>query len=151
MTPLYQQRFNTVVGGVLIGLGVLAWATAVFFAVVPNAPAPAPVINTPIVDLQSCRSALVSLGLRATVRNQVEVVVQEDISAQFEEQLERASLASVVCKLPMQSFCMGAGCTPAPGMHMVLSHPKDDTVAASARNNKPAAAPAAKPATTAKP
>lgn len=146
MTPLYQQRFNTIVGGVLIGLGVLAWATSVFFAVVPNAPAPAPVIASPIVDLQSCRSALVSLGLKATVRNNVEVVIQEEISPQFEEQLERASLASVVCKLPMQSFCMGAGCTPSPGMHMVLAPPKDDPGASSSRQGKPVAASTKAPA-----
>lgn len=123
MTPIQQQRFNTVVGGVGIGVGVIAWAIALFFAVVPNDKAPAPVTMAPVVDLNSCKSALSQVGFQAELRANAEVVLMQDLATSGEgvkEQLQMASLASTLCKIPMHTFCMGEGCEAGAGMHMTL-------------------------------
>jgi hypothetical protein len=123
MTPLQQQRFNTAMGGTFLGTGVVAWAVALFFAVVPNAEAPAPVNAAPVVELNSCRATLTQLGFNASIRGGADIVISQPMGPNLQVQLEKASLAASVCKLPLQSFCMGTGCA-TPGMELVLRQPE---------------------------
>jgi hypothetical protein len=145
MTPLQQQRFNTTMGGTLIGVGTVAWAIALFFAVVPNAEAPAPVNAAPIVELNSCRATLNQLGFQATNRGGADVVISQPMGENLQVQLEKASLAATVCKLPLHSFCMGEGCA-APGMEMVLRQPEAKRIGAGVTPLAPAQAATATPA-----
>lgn len=109
MTPLQQRKFNTTLGGVFIAAGLLAWMLAIYFAVKPNEPAPAPVVGLVSIDTQSCRTAWSQLGYLATATN-TDVSAYEALSADPKEQLERATTAILLCKLPLRNFCMGQGC-----------------------------------------
>lgn len=142
MTPEQKRKFNTVFGGIFLGTGIVAWMLTVYFAVSPNAPAPAPVLSAPSVSLTSCRDALSQLGYQVTLK-EPDVTAFEPLSADPKEQLDRASVAALVCKIPMKSFCMGEGCEQ-PGLTLVLRKPVDRSDAASAVKAKEAAA-AAKP------
>ncbi len=128
MTPVQRRQFNTAFGGVFIGLGIIAWILTFYFAMTPNEPAPAPVIATS-VDLQSCRTALAQLGYTATL-NDHDVTAFEPLTANPKDQLERASTAALVCKLPVKSFCMGEGCEQ-PGLTLVVRKPVDRSSVAS--------------------
>ena len=119
MSPEQKRKFNTLFGGVFIATGVLAWGLTTYFALTPNPPKPAPVIGTATIDLPSCRTVLASLGYDAAVTDGT-VVAHEALSANPKEQLQKATLASTVCKLPMKSFCMGEGC-PRPGLTIVVA------------------------------
>lgn len=119
MTPVQQQRFNTIVGGIFIGTGVLAWLLAVAFAVLPNKEAPAPVTMAPYVDMASCAQALRVQGF---VVEQAAAQVEAYMPLAYDNlygQLEKASVAWNLCKVPVQSFCMGDGCEK-PGMTLTL-------------------------------
>lgn len=131
-----------------MGTGIVAWLLAVYFAAVPAQPAPHPVIGTPSVDVNSCRTALTQMGFSATVKGN-EITAFEALSSEPRLQLEKASVAAVLCKIPMKSFCMGEGCAQ-PGMTLVLQKPVE--LGRSARAN-PAegVAAASAPATTASP
>lgn len=125
MTPAQRRQFNTIFGGLFIGLGIIAWILTFYFAMTPNEPAPAPVLGAPSVDLQSCRTALAQLGYTATLKDH-DVTAFEPLSANPKDQLERASTAALVCKLPLKAFCMGDGCEQ-PGLTLVVRKPVDRT------------------------
>lgn len=133
MTPIAQQKFNTAVGIGFLVLGTLAWGFGVFFALVPNEEKPAPVVAAPVVDINSCMRALQDLGYSASVNATQEVIAFEALSDEPLKQLERASLATTVCKLPLQSFCIGEGCEGGAGLYFALKaadEKKDEAVAA---------------------
>jgi hypothetical protein len=123
MTPDQQRKFNTTFGGVFIGAGILAWMLAVYFAVKPNDPAPAPVVGLTTIDVKSCRTAWAQLGYLTTATN-TDVSAYEALSDNPKEQLERASTAILACKLPLRSFCMGQGCE-RPGLSFMVRKPLD--------------------------
>lgn len=130
MTPEQKRKFNTVFGGIFLGVGIVAWMLTVYFAVSPNEPAPAPVAGAPSVNLASCRDALAQLGFQATLKDQ-DLTAYEPLSANPKDQLDRASIAALVCKIPLKSFCMGDGCEQ-PGMTLVLRKPVDRSDASAA-------------------
>lgn len=124
MSPQSQQKFNTLTGSLLLVLGLFAWGTAVFYALVPNKEVPPPVITAPQVDLTSCTRALVDLGYQASVNSTTKAVEAfERIGDDPERQLEKASLGVKVCGLQLQTFCAGEGCTPRPGISFSLVEP----------------------------
>lgn len=118
MSPEQQRKSNTVLGGVFLGTGAVAWILALFFAVVPNPPVPTPVSGASKVDLSSCRAALTELGYTATLEGP-RIRLFEPLTASPKEQLEKASIAATVCKLQMKEFCMGTTCQN-PGLSMIL-------------------------------
>ncbi len=151
MSPEQRRKFNTAAGGLFIGAGVVAWALAVYFAVTPNPPKPAPTAGTALVDLGSCRSALSVLGYQATLKGD-EIEAFEPMGADPKDQLERASVATTMCKLQMKTFCVGEGCEK-PGLSFTLARPANPTPKAAAAKPAQGAkpAPGAKPAQGAKP
>jgi hypothetical protein len=118
MSPEQKRKFNTVFGGVFLGGGIVAWALTVYFAMTPNPPRPTPVVGMPTIDLSSCRSVLAGFGYDAKVKDS-DVIAYEPLSASPKDQLQKATLAATVCKLPMKSFCMGEGCAQ-PGLTVVV-------------------------------
>jgi len=147
MSPIQQQRFNTILGGTFLATGLVAWAMAFFFAVIPNEEAPAPVIAAPVIDLNSCQAALRDLGYSVTVENNSLLSAFEPLTSEPLKQLEKASLAATVCKLPMRTFCMGEGCE-APGLTLTLLRPVDGRSAPPQTQPRPATPAAAPGATT---
>lgn len=138
MTPQSQQKFNTLTGSLLLVLGLFAWGTAVFYALVPNKEVPPPVITAPLVDQQSCVRALVDLGYQASVNNTTKAVEAfERIGDDPERQLEKASLGVKVCGLQLQAFCAGEGCTPRPGISFTLVEPMPEPDKKQAEAAKP--------------
>lgn len=127
MTPEQTRKFNTAFGGLFIGAGVLAWMLAVYFSVAPNEPAPAPVVVNSSIDLGSCRNTLAELGYTANVQDG-SVTAYEPLTADPQAQLNRATVAALVCRIPMKSFCMGEGCEQ-PGLTLVLRKPMDRSTA----------------------
>lgn len=143
MTPVQQQRFNTVVGGILIGSGILAWLIALFFSVMPNDEAPAPVSMQPYVNMASCQAALQQLGYSVTAKaSDLEVFepIGEASPHEVRAKFEKASLAWTLCQVPVQAFCAGEGCE-LPGISMTLRGPiGKPRSAGNAAPSKPAAA-----------
>jgi hypothetical protein len=117
MTPLQRRAFNTYFGGLLLVLGLGAWGIAGYFAAVPRAPAP-PKVATVAIDTASCQIALTELGYSVTDRGS-EIIVFEPLGSMPREQLEKASIAVTLCRLPLATFCMGEGCS-RPGVHLTL-------------------------------
>lgn len=124
MTPLAQQKFNTFAGGLLLGIGVVAWLTSVAFAVIPNDEAPAPVHMAPVVRLESCAAALRQLGYAASVKGE-EVVASEPLAEDVARQLEKASIGVLVCKLPLHQFCYGNQSCDQEGLSFTLRRPAE--------------------------
>jgi hypothetical protein len=123
MNPEAQRKFNLIFGGMFLALGIVTWLMAVFFAVVPNQPAPAPLMGTPSIDIPSCRAAMQQLGYTGvSSANENEVSAHEDLTVDVKGQLEKASIGALVCKLKLQSFCMGPGCE-RPGLSFTLRRP----------------------------
>lgn len=143
MNPVQQQRFNTIVGGLLIGTGVIAWLIALFFAVLPNDEAPAPVTMEPFVDMASCEVSLRNLGYQVERRGP-EVEAHEPFGVDVSAQLTKASVAWSFCQVPVQSACIGEGCE-RPGVTLIvrgtLGEPRS---ANSPRKATPPKTPAAK-------
>jgi len=121
MTPQQRKTFNTLFGTLLLSVGLVSWGLTAYFAVTPQEPAPAPVASRAPVDLGSCRNALAELGYSAVVQ-QGKVEATTPLTGNPQEQLERASVAVLVCQLELESFCMGEGCDN-PGVNFVLKQP----------------------------
>lgn len=150
MTPDQQRKFNTAFGGIFIAGGFICLAMALWFAIKPNDPAPHPVLGGTTIDLQSCRKAVQDLGFVAQLKGQ-DVTAHQALSDDPQAQLERASTAILVCKLPLHSFCMGQGCEQ-PGLSFTVRKPvelKIDAPPPEAEEAAPAA-PAKTPARPAK-
>lgn len=128
MTPEQRRHFNTVFGGVLLSLGIIAWLLAGYFSIAPRAPAP-PLLNAKSVDLSSCRSALSELGYRATERPNEVLAFEALDPPRAQAQLEKASIAVNLCHLSLHTFCVGDGCEQ-PGITLVLRKPVEAAVTA---------------------
>lgn len=122
MSPLSQQKFNTYVGGLMLGVGVLAWLGAIAYAVFPNDEAPAPVHLTPVVRLDSCATALRQLGYTVDIEGE-DIKAFEPYGTDLQRQLEKASIGTTVCKLPLQAFCLGNQTCEKPGLNFTLRRP----------------------------
>lgn len=131
MTPEQKRKFNTSFGTVFMTFGVLAWGLAAYYAFTPNPPKPAPAIMAPSVDLNSCRNALSSLGFMVSVSGD-DITAFQAIGENPREQLERTSVAALICKLPVKEFCMGEGCEK-PGISITLDGRKDSGTPAPAK------------------
>lgn len=134
MSPEQKRKFNSVFGGVFMASGLVAWGLTAWFAITPNPPKPAPVINAATIDMASCSQSLIRLGYQTTVKDK-EVTAFEQLMADPKDQLQRATVASTLCRLPLKSFCMGEGCDK-PGVTIVVS--SDET-----KRTPPSSAPAA--------
>lgn len=132
MTPEQQKKFNTTFGGIFLSVGIIAWLLTFYFAMTPNAPAPAPMVAAPSVDLESCRAALGQMGFSASVKDR-EVTAFQSLGESPKNQLETASIATLMCKLPLKSFCMGDGCDQ-PGLTIVMRKPLDKAALDEASN-----------------
>ena len=145
MSPENRRKFNTFFGSLFLSTGLVAWAVSAYYAVTPNPPKPVPIASSALIDLQSCRSALASMGFQATMKSKNEVSAFEPLGADPQGQLQKASVAATLCNLPMKSFCMGEGCEQ-PGLTLVIeqpvSLPSKPEPASTAK--KPAAKPEAK-------
>lgn len=122
MTPEQKRKFNGVVGSFFLFIGILSWLFAWYFSVTPNPTKPAPIVSAPSIDLASCRTLLSGLKYNAWISGQ-DVVAFEPLTSEPYQQLQKASLAAVACKLPLKTFCMGEGCEQ-PGVTVVVSKPE---------------------------
>jgi hypothetical protein len=147
MSPEQKRKFNTVFGGVFMVTGIFAWALTAYFAVTPNPPKPAPVMAGATIDLASCQNSLRALGYAVTMKDK-DITAHETLSLDDPKaQLDRATVAATVCRLPMKTFCMGQGCEKA-GVTIVVSAEESGGRPAS---SAPVAAAASATASTAKP
>jgi len=120
MSPEQKRKFNTTFGGVFLATGIFAWALTAYFAVTPNPPKPAPVASGVTIDLASCQNSLRALGYAVTMKDK-DITAHEALSLEDPKtQLDRATVAATVCRLPMKTFCMGQGCEK-PGVTLVVS------------------------------
>lgn len=142
MTPDQQRKFNTTLGGVFIAGGFICLAMALWFAIKPNEPAPHPVLGGTSIDLQSCRKAIGDLGYVVTLKGQ-DITAHEPLSEDPQAQLERASTGVLLCKLALQSFCMGQGCQPA-GVSFTIRKPVEAKYEAAVETPAKAGTPANK-------
>jgi len=124
VSPEQKRKFNTVFGGMFIATGIFAWALAAYFAVTPNPPKPAPVVNGTSIDVPSCRNTLRALGYEVTVKGK-DITAYESAITEPKLQLDRATVAATVCRLPLKSFCMGEGCE-RPGITIVVASNNPD-------------------------
>jgi hypothetical protein len=118
MSPEQKRKFNTGVGSIFLGLGAIGWGLTAYYALVPNPPAAPMIAEAPKVDIASCRAALDSWGYQATQVKDT-VLAFENLAPNPQLQLDKATMAVVVCKLPLKSFCMGEGCE-TPGLSFSL-------------------------------
>lgn len=123
MSPEQKRKFNTTFGSLFFGVGLLAWGLTIYFAVTPNDPMPAPTVGESQIDPVSCRTALSTLGYEVTTQG-ADIVAFEPLSSQPKQQLERATMVSGLCKLPLKEFCMGEGCE-RPGVSITLAGARD--------------------------
>lgn len=122
MSPSAKKQFNTAIGAMFLGLGIIAWGVAVVFALKPSDQRRLPpVVLAPTVDLNTCRSSLNSLYgfVTRTSANGDLVVTTQDI-ADPQKALNDATAAIGLCKRELVEFCMGTGCAE-PGMTMTLA------------------------------
>jgi hypothetical protein len=120
MTPEQKRTFNTTVGGLFLGLGVLAWGFATYYTFTPHAPKPAPTLASK-VDFETCRQAVGAMGFSATEKEGGRIELRQTvIEEDAQRQLMTASLASSVCKMNLETFCMGEGCAEK-GVSMTLT------------------------------
>lgn len=119
MTPEQRKNFNTIFGTLLLATGLVAWGLTAYFAFTPNEakPAATAAVRAP-VDLGSCRNALAELGYSASVQ-QGKIQASTPLTDNPREQMEKASTAVLLCKLDMESFCIGEGCE-IPGVSFTL-------------------------------
>lgn len=122
MTPESKRKFNLVIGLFLGVMGLAAWGGAAFYSVSPQPAKPAPKLESK-VDPQACKMAVSNLGFLAKDTASppgglelTQAVIEDDASAQ----LYKASIAATVCKMNIETFCMGEGC-PVEGITMVLT------------------------------
>lgn len=123
MTPYQKRQFNTGFGGIFLSLGLLAWMLTVYFAISPSEPIPAPVPEKAGVSLDSCKKVLGDLGFQTELKDN-SVTARTSLIVAPKEQLARASVGILGCKLPMTYFCMGDGCE-TPGISFVITKPKE--------------------------
>lgn len=122
MSPEQKRKFNTATGIGFFVSGLVAWSMAVYFGMTPNPPKPAPVSNRAEVDMQSCVRAIQRIGFSEVSIKGSEIVAFERLGQDPKAQLERATLASLVCKLETKFFCMGESCA-RPGVTLISQAP----------------------------
>lgn len=119
MTPEQRKNFNTVFGTLLLVTGLVAWGLTAYFAVTPKEAQPVAVSPAQApVDLGSCRNALAELGYSASVQ-QGKIQASTPLTDNPRDQLEKASTAVLLCKLALETFCIGEGCE-IPGVSFTL-------------------------------
>lgn len=120
MSPEINRKFNIGAGSFFLVMGLAGWALAGYYAATPNEAKPHPVTAENKIDLGSCRALLGTLGYSASITAKKDAVrAYEGFKESAKDQLERATLAMGLCKLPLKSFCMGEGCD-TPGISFEL-------------------------------
>lgn len=137
MSPEQKRKFNTTFGAIFMTTGLAAWGLTAWFAITPNPPKPAPVINAAVIDLASCSQALRHMDYEVSVKDK-DVIAFQSLKTAPKEQLQEATVAATMCRLPLKSFCMGEGCE-RPGMTIVVSAGDDAKRTPSATPPAPAA------------
>jgi hypothetical protein len=118
MTPETKKQFN-LLAGVLFGvLGMGCFGVAAYVASVPAEPKPAPVQLAPTVNVASCRDVLQSMGY-STRMESGGVSANDAALDDPQAALTRATAAIGVCKMALDTFCMGEAC-PEPGVSFKL-------------------------------
>jgi hypothetical protein len=134
MSPEKKRQFNTVFGGLFLLGAALGWGLAVYFALTPAPPRPAPVVRESPVNLASCSALLQALGYQASIVGN-NVMAFEPLSRDPRRQLERSSLVVTACRLALSEFCMGEGCT-RPGVSFTLARPTPGAGAGAASTSR---------------
>lgn len=118
MTPETKKQFN-LLSGILFGvLGIGCFAVATYVSMVPADPKPAPVSPIPVISVPSCRDVLQTMGY--TTRLEGGGVYANDASLDDPHAaLTKATAAMGVCKMALNTFCMGEAC-PEPGVSFKL-------------------------------
>lgn len=150
MSPEQTRKFNLITGSFFLGLGVVTWALAGYFALTPNAPQPHPVTAETRVDLNSCRTALATMGYQASIAATKDAVrVYEPLNGDAKALLDRATMAIGVCHMELRSFCIGEACdSPGVTFELVQYNPSKAKIAdAKSQVSKPEPATRAKAAT----
>lgn len=118
MTPESKKQFN-LLAGVLFGvLGMGCFGVAAYVASVPAPPKPAPVQMTPVVNVASCRDVLQAMGY-STRMESGGVSANDAALDDPQAALTKATAAIGVCKMTLDTFCMGEACTE-PGVSFKL-------------------------------
>lgn len=143
MNQSTESKNHRAYGALMLVFAGLAWAGAVYFAMVPKKELPPPV-QASQVDVGSCKAALSELGYSVIERGD-DLSLSEALSPFPQQQLEKASLAAVLCKTEMRSFCMGEGCE-RQGLVLTLKKPEVVRPAEPAKGSVGPGAPAARPA-----
>lgn len=110
MTPETKRKFNISMGSLFILAGLASSGAGFFAATVPAEKRPAPVSSAPVVDLESCRTALTQMGYSAIMQNK-EIRAVEVSLDNPEQQLVKATAAINICRMELQEFCMGEACS----------------------------------------
>lgn len=140
MTPEQKKTFNTGVGSLFLALGLSAWGFAAHHTFVPQVAKPAPTQAAPTTDKATCIQTLGALGYSTKeIPGGKFEVNQASLAGDPKEKLLIASTASTVCKMKMESFCMGSACATS-GISMRLA---PATAEAAAQAGSGASAPGA--------
>lgn len=131
MSPEQKRKFNTVFGSIFLAGAAVAWGLAVYFAITPAPPKPAPVHREATVGLGSCQMVLQSMGYQVSIVNN-EVQAYEPLSEDPQRQLEESTAAVHVCRMSLKEFCMGTGCA-RPGLSFTLARARQPPAQTQAR------------------
>lgn len=141
MSPQSKRTYNTAVGGLFLGLGVIAWGIAAYFAVTPVDKSKAlPATPPPVVDAAACRTlASTVYGFEAKlVGTEIHISMPRAFGFDNAQAWLKDSTALIgLCKRTMKSFCLGPDCGQ-DHMLMVLSGPGAAPGAASSVPTQPA-------------
>lgn len=125
MQPETIRRTNVVLGSLLFSLGMVAMGLGAYIAMTPAPERPPLKVELPKTVIQSCSAALLALnqGFQPVVSNNtVFVMLPGSGEMDYEEVLQKATLAMTTCKLGLTEFCYGESC-PRPGeLTMRLGH-----------------------------
>lgn len=123
MSPEHNRKFNLAAGSFFLVMGLAGWGMAVYYGITPNAPKPHPVTVEAKVDLNACRAVLSGLGYQASIpvgkeRVRAYEAFSENVDAKA--MLDKATMAIGVCKMKLDTFCVGEGCE-SPGVTFELA------------------------------
>lgn len=122
MTPKSLKSLNLFTSVVFTLAGVVCLSLAVYLTVVPK-PAKQTQVVRALPDRAGCERALRELGFSVSTGKGNRVLAHTpDLVTPPKEWVDKASLGIAACHLPMQSFCIGEGCSP-PGISFELVVP----------------------------
>ena len=154
MSPEHNRKFNLAAGSFFLVMGLLGWGMAVYYGITPNAPKPHPVTVEEKVDLNACRAVLSGLGYQASIpvgKERVRAYEAFSENGDAKAMLDKATMAIGVCKMKLDTFCVGEGCE-SPGVTFELAqHNTRDVKSKSSSKVASKSGVIAKPANSSKP